>query len=65
MPLWLWQVLHVAVLPLLRSWWLIVGTLITFPLWFDLQTGNLMTFVAVTGSWRSAATGWRPRCSSS
>ncbi len=49
MPLWLWQVLHVAVLPLLRSWWLIVGTLITFPLWFDLQTGNLMTFVAVTG----------------
>jgi hypothetical protein len=41
----------VAVLPLLRSWWLVVGCLITFPLWFDIQTGNLMIFVAVTGFW--------------
>lgn len=48
-PLWLWQVLHVAVLPLLRSWWLVVACLITFPLWFDIQTGNLMIFIAVTG----------------
>ena len=51
MPLWLWQVLHVAVLPLLRSWWLVVGCLITFPLWFDIQTGNLMIFIAVAGFW--------------
>ena len=51
MPLWLWQVLHVAVLPLLRSWWLVVACLITFPLWFDIQTGNLMIFIAVTGFW--------------
>jgi hypothetical protein len=51
MPLWLWQVLHVAVLPLLRSWWLVVVCLITFPLWFDIQTGNLMIFIAVTGFW--------------
>jgi hypothetical protein len=50
-PLWLWQVLHVSVLPLLRSWWLVVGCLISFPLWFDIQTGNLMIFVAVTGFW--------------
>ncbi len=51
MPLWLWQVLHVAVLPLLRSWWLVAVCLITFPLWFDIQTGNLMVFIAVTGFW--------------
>jgi hypothetical protein len=51
MPLWLWQVLHVAVLPLLRSWWLVAACLITFPLWFDIQTGNLMIFIAVTGFW--------------
>lgn len=50
-PLWLWQVLHVAVLPLLRSWWLVAACLITFPLWFDIQTGNLMVFIAVTGFW--------------
>lgn len=50
-PLWAWQVLHVAVLPLLRSWWLVVACLITYPLWFDIQTGNIMIFVAVAGFW--------------
>jgi hypothetical protein len=50
-PLWLWQILHAAVLPLLRSWWLVVVCLVTFPLWFDIQTGNLMIFIAVTGFW--------------
>jgi hypothetical protein len=58
MPLWLWQVLHVAVLPLLRSWWLVAACLITFPLWFDIQTGNVMIFIAVTGFW--AIRGNRP-----
>jgi hypothetical protein len=51
LPLWLWQVLHVAVLPMLRSWWLVAACLVTYPLWFDIQTGNIMIFVAVTGFW--------------
>jgi hypothetical protein len=50
-PLWLWQILHVAVLPLLRSWWLVAACLVTYPLWFDIQTGNIMIFVAVAGFW--------------
>jgi hypothetical protein len=49
MPLWLWQVLHLAALPFLRSWLLAVGVLVSYPFWFDVQTGNLMTFVAVAG----------------
>jgi hypothetical protein len=49
MPLWVWQVLHVAALPLLRSWLLVAAVLVSYPFWFDLQTGNLMTFIAVFG----------------
>ena len=58
MPVWLWQALHVVVLVLVRPWWLAVACLITFPLWFDMQTGNIMIFVAVTALW--AARGDRP-----
>lgn len=48
-PLWLWQLLHVAALPLLRPWLLTAAVLVSYPFWFDVQTGNLMTFVAVSG----------------
>jgi hypothetical protein len=49
MPLWLWQVLHVVALPLLGSWLLAGVVLASYPFWFDIQTGNLMTFVMVVG----------------
>jgi hypothetical protein len=49
MPLWLWQVLHVAALPLLGSWLLVGVVLASYPFWFDVQTGNLMTFVTLAG----------------
>jgi len=51
MPVSAWLVLHVAVLPLLRSWWLVLACLVSYPLWFDIQTGNIMIFVAVTAVW--------------
>ena len=51
MPVWAWQLLHLAVLPLLRAWWLAVACLVSYPLWFDIQTGNIMIFVAVTAVW--------------
>ena len=47
MPVWAWQALHIVVLPLLRSWWLVVTCVVSYPLWFDIQTGNIMIFVAV------------------
>jgi hypothetical protein len=49
MPLWLWQVLHLAALPLFRPWLLAVAVLVSYPFWFDVQTGNLMTFIALAG----------------
>lgn len=51
MPVWLWQALHLAVLPLLRPWWLAAACLVIYPLWFDIQTGNVMIFVAAAGLW--------------
>jgi hypothetical protein len=49
MPLWLWQLLHLAALLLIRPWLLAVAVLVSYPFWFDVQTGNVMTFVAVAG----------------
>jgi hypothetical protein len=49
MPLWLWQVLHIAALPLLGSWLLAGVVFASYPFWFDVQTGNLMTFVTLAG----------------
>lgn len=49
MPLWLWQVLHVVALPLLGSWLLAAVVFASYPFWFDVQTGNLMTFVTLAG----------------
>jgi len=57
LPLWAWQVLHVAVLPLLRTWWLVVACLVSYPFWFDIQTGNIMIFVAVTAVWAARGNG--------
>ncbi|HUG95382.1 MAG TPA: hypothetical protein VMK30_04500 [Pleomorphomonadaceae bacterium] len=57
MPVWAWQILHVAVLPLLRSWSLVGACLVSYPLWFDIQTGNIMIFVAVTAVWAARGNG--------
>jgi len=57
MPVWAWQVLHIAVLPLLRSWWLVVACLVSYPLWFDIQTGNIMIFVAIAALWAARGNG--------
>jgi hypothetical protein len=57
MPVWAWQVLHLAVLPLLRPWWLAVACVVSYPLWFDIQTGNIMIFVAVAAVWSARGNG--------
>jgi hypothetical protein len=57
MPVWAWQVLHIAVLPFLRSWWLVVACLVSYPLWFDIQTGNIMIFVAIAALWAARGNG--------
>jgi hypothetical protein len=44
-----WRIAHLAALAFLRDWRLIVLVLISYPFWFDVETGNLVTFVAVAG----------------
>ncbi len=44
-----WRLAHLAALAALRDWRLIVLVLISYPFWFDVETGNLLTFVAVAG----------------
>jgi uncharacterized membrane protein len=47
MGLLAWRLLHIAALVALRDWWLIAVVLIGYPFWFDVETGNIMTFVVV------------------
>ena len=49
MPLAVWRLLHIAVLPLLRDWRLLGICLVAYPFWFDVETGNINTFVAIVG----------------
>jgi hypothetical protein len=49
MGLTAWRLAHLAALAFLRDWRLIVLVLLSYPLWFDVETGNLLTFVAVAG----------------
>jgi hypothetical protein len=44
-----WRLAHLAALVALRDWRLIALVLISYPFWFDVETGNLLTFVAVAG----------------
>jgi hypothetical protein len=49
MGLTAWRLAHLAALAFLRDWRLIALVLISYPFWFDVETGNLLTFVAVSG----------------
>lgn len=44
-----WRLSHFAVLPLLGWWFPLV--LLAWPFWWDVQSGNVMTFVLVSGIW--------------
>jgi hypothetical protein len=44
-----WFGLHLAVLPFLRRWWMIVASLASLPFWIDAVMGNAMVFVVVAG----------------
>ncbi len=46
-----WQALHVAALALLPGWRLRALVLVSWPFWYDLAAGNLVTFVAVAAYW--------------
>jgi hypothetical protein len=45
----IWQVAHLAVLALLRPYWMAFVVLAWWAFWHDVMNGNLMTFVFVAG----------------
>jgi hypothetical protein len=46
-----WRLLHVAVAFGMPSWRLRALTLVSWPFWFDVSLGNIMTFVVVAAAW--------------
>ena len=47
----LWRVLHVVAALGLPSRRLVVAVLVSYPFWFDVDTGNLMVFVLLAAAW--------------
>lgn len=52
-----WQVLHVVAAVALPSWPLRIAALLSWPFWYDVQTGNVMVFILLAAAW--ALTGSR------
>lgn len=46
-----WQAMHVAAAAALPSWPLRIATIVSWPFWYDLQTGNVMVFILLTAAW--------------
>jgi hypothetical protein len=47
----LWRLLHVAAGLAMPSWPLRLAVLVAWPFWFDVQHGNLLTFVLLAAAW--------------
>ena len=52
-----WQGLHIVAAVALPSWPLRLATLISWPFWYDVETGNVMVFILLAAAW--ALTGSR------
>ena len=46
-----WQGLHVVAAIALPSWPLRVAALLSWPFWYDVETGNLMVFILLAAAW--------------
>jgi len=53
-----WRIAHVAALGLIPDRRIAVAALISWPFWFDLAAGNVMTFVLVMGAAALAGSRW-------
>lgn len=47
----MWRVAHFVALAVLPSRWLAFILLVSYPFWFDVNTGNLMVFVLLAAAW--------------
>lgn len=46
-----WRLLHIVAALALPTWPLRVLTLLSWPFWYDVQTGNVLVFVLLAGAW--------------
>jgi hypothetical protein len=46
-----WRLLHVIAALALPSWPLRIATLVSWPFWYDVQTGNVLVFVLLAAAW--------------
>jgi len=53
-----WRVAHFAALAVLPSRRLALLLLVSYPFWFDVNTGNLMVFVLLAAAWAYRGNGW-------
>jgi hypothetical protein len=53
-----WRALHVVAALALPSWPMRVIALLSWPFWYDVETGNVMIFVVLAGAWALAGSRW-------
>ncbi len=46
-----WRILHIAAALALPTWPMRVITLISWPFWYDVETGNVLVFVLLAAAW--------------
>ena len=46
-----WRVLHIAALATLPTWPMRIVTVLSWPFWFDVGTGNILIFVVALAAW--------------
>ena len=55
---WVWRGLHVVAALAMPGRWLRVAVLISWPFWFDVEAGNLVTFALLLAAWALRGRRW-------
>jgi hypothetical protein len=53
-----WRLLHVAAALALPNWPIRVVALVSWPFWYDVQTGNVLIFIVLAGAWALRGNRW-------
>jgi hypothetical protein len=53
-----WRLLHLAAALTLPNGWLALATLLSWPFWFDVEAGNLVTFAFALAAWALHGRSW-------
>ncbi len=53
-----WRVVHLAAALALPNWPMRMVALASWPFWYDVQTGNVLTFIVLAGAWALRGNRW-------